>query len=455
MITRREMNDNDVLCGRGSGPSQFIGNRRFRSLVEALHTEYSSTPTNKAKQIAREIVSHIHEIGGRFLKQVEAETPANDIEDEDVWIEVEEAVALEKCMQAIRDLNRVSSDGNGGNRGRGEDRSLQQNDSDFTIPAVSLPQSLTGLQTSIAAAAPLSLGSVQEDPTSLPKHSLHLTPILPLMLDERLLHFQASSSALQERTIMSEPAMVNRSYPPQLNLNNESQNNISTPCSASVSQGLLQEQHNSAAANSALSSCLPSAMPRIDSVSPELGRNCKHQSAKEEAVAGQSESRCTTTTARRPLLENDVILAASDDDLSKFLLSLLIKDRPMITEEQLELEQAAMTDEERVETLMDLFGKQCAIDTHQNKRAKKDLDKNSIAFLVLQMRLEVERVPEDGKQALLEAQTRCRGEEFSDARLERFLRCEGMNTKVSLRDTHLFCYQFFKRANLLVNVPVN
>jgi hypothetical protein len=127
----------------------------------------------------------------------------------------------------------------------------------------------------------------------------------------------------------------------------------------------------------------------------------------------------------------------------------------MITEEQLELEQAAMTDEERVETLMDLFGKQCAIDTHQNKRAKKDLDKNSIAFLVLQMRLEVERIPEDGKQALLEAQTRCRGEEFSDARLERFLRCEGMNTKVSLRDTHLFCYQFFKRANLLVNVPVN
>ena len=196
-------------------------------------------------------------------------------------------------------------------------------------------------------------------------------------------------------------------------------------------------------------------MPRIDSVSPELGRNSKHQSAKEEAVAGQSESSCTATAARRPMLENDVILAASDDDLSKFLLSLLIKDRPMITEEQLELEQAAMTDEERVETLMDLFGKQCAIDTHQNKRAKKDLDKNSIAFLVLQMRLEVERIPEDGKQALLEAQTRCRGEEFSDARLERFLRCEGMNAKVRILCTGHQSSCEIQTSHFVDYVPVN
>jgi hypothetical protein len=79
------LNGNDVLLGRG------IVNERFRSLIEARFIEYSSAETNKAKKkIAREIVSHIHQIGGRFLKQVEAKKKV-------VWIEVEESVALENC----------------------------------------------------------------------------------------------------------------------------------------------------------------------------------------------------------------------------------------------------------------------------------------------------------------------------------------------------------------------
>ena len=53
------------------------------------------------------------------------------------------------------------------------------------------------------------------------------------------------------------------------------------------------------------------------------------------------------------------------------------------------------------------------------------------------MRLELERIPKDRKRALVEAQTKCHADEFSDARQERFLRCEGMNAKVRLELGHV------------------
>jgi hypothetical protein len=156
----------------------------------------------------------------------------------------------------------------------------------------------------------------------------------------------------------------------------------------------------------------------------------------------RKDSSCYVATARPPTLEADVSPAASEAELSEYLLSLLTLDRPMITEEQMELERALMTDEERAVALSDMFGKQCAVDEHQSKRAKKDLDKNSIEFLVKMMRVEIGRIPEDRKRALVEAQTKCRADEFSDARLERFLRCEGMNVKVRLRHIYMYAFEF-------------
>jgi len=48
---------------------------------------------------------------------------------------------------------------------------------------------------------------------------------------------------------------------------------------------------------------------------------------------------------------------------------------------------------------------------------------------VKQMRID-EKFPDGKKDALMKAQGMCRAEEFSDAWLERFLRCEGMDAKV-------------------------
>ena len=97
---------------------------------------------------------------------------------------------------------------------------------------------------------------------------------------------------------------------------------------------------------------------------------------------------------------------------------------------------------ERVEALADMFGKRCTIDTHKNKRARKDLDKNAIDFLVLQMRCELEQTPMKNKMALMEAQLTCNPVEFSDARQESFLWCKGMNAKVHLRDDCIYVIDF-------------
>jgi hypothetical protein len=174
------------------------------------------------------------------------------------------------------------------------------------------------------------------------------------------------------------------------------------------------------------------------------------------SVSAEPNSGHTGTAAHTSTSEAVVsAAAASDDDLLAYLISLLISDRPMITEEQVDNERAKMTDDERVEFLVDLFGKQCDISTPRNKKANRDLDKNSIDFLIKMMKLELERIPNDRKGALLEAQIRCRADEFSDSRLERFLRCEGRNPKVRLEVVPFLLLQNQRVAYCFVSVTMN
>ena len=35
-----KLNENDVLCGRGKGPNNLIGNRRFRAIISDYRAEY-------------------------------------------------------------------------------------------------------------------------------------------------------------------------------------------------------------------------------------------------------------------------------------------------------------------------------------------------------------------------------------------------------------------------------
>jgi hypothetical protein len=264
-------------------------------------------------------------------------------------------------------------------------------------------------------------------------------------LYERLLLFRAAPFAFEETFMLPPPMATNPVQPPQFNFSFHNQINVRIPYAASVSQGLLQEQYGSvntgaAATNSAPSSWLQRAVSQTDSVSPE------------------TDGGFTATTATvRAMSENDVTTAASEVDLSEFLLQVFEQDSeiPLFTEEQEKIERVTMTDEEKAAALSDLFGTYCAVSTHKNKRARLELNKNSIDFLVKHMRLQLERIPLDRKRALAEAQLKCHEDEFSDARLERFLRCEGMDAKVRLEVN--MCHYLAKANGLIYfgSVDVN
>ncbi|KAI2510739.1 hypothetical protein MHU86_3687 [Fragilaria crotonensis] len=83
----------DVLCNRSRKAFNYIGNRRFRILVENNSESYSKT-TSKAERsrIVLSIVETIHSAGGRFLSKAENST----------WAEVSLTKAKEKVGHALR-----------------------------------------------------------------------------------------------------------------------------------------------------------------------------------------------------------------------------------------------------------------------------------------------------------------------------------------------------------------
>jgi hypothetical protein len=63
----------------------------------------------------------------------------------------------------------------------------------------------------------------------------------------------------------------------------------------------------------------------------------------------------------------------------------------VVTEEQEEAERAALTEEERASLYADTFGKMCEVcDAPLQKRARVDLDRAFIDFLVRQVRVEID-----------------------------------------------------------------
>lgn len=95
-----QLNDDDVLQGRGNRSVTNKGNIRFRALVKERKVEYTATSGYQGKDaIARQIASTIKDRGGRFLKQTS--NPELSVQG---WIEVTEEICLEKIKQTMRDL---------------------------------------------------------------------------------------------------------------------------------------------------------------------------------------------------------------------------------------------------------------------------------------------------------------------------------------------------------------
>jgi len=310
-------------------------------------------------------------------------------------------VALEKCKQALRQHRDKSgsSDGSyaGSIKGKEERRLSDESTasetsnatSGFHLAAIIAAQSLEGANPGVSL-----------DLTTLfPTRVAGTGPTFIAPVDPRLVLFQQSPLAFQHLMMSQQMAAMNC-----MNFTQFDHMNL-----LNVQLGVTWPQQT----NSALFEYVQAA-----------AANC--------AVANRN-GEAAIATARAHFLSRELAslhVPIDKDDAAHVLSALAIADRPKITQEQEEAERASMTDEERAAVLADMFGKMCAVTPRQRKRARRDLDRKSIDFLVQHMKLELEKIPANRKQPLMEAKAKCRPEDFSDARLEKFLRCEGMNAEV-------------------------
>jgi len=107
--------EHDVLFGRGSGLAMFHpGNLQYRSLVEEYREEYTAATHKTKKYVAENMFKWITGLGGRFLKRMDS---ASD-EAEEVWVEVNRTVALEKIKQSLREKRKKLREGGSESRKR-------------------------------------------------------------------------------------------------------------------------------------------------------------------------------------------------------------------------------------------------------------------------------------------------------------------------------------------------
>jgi len=99
---------NDVLCGRGSGPNDHIGNINFRDIIALRRETYLTTSSRVVKaHTATEILNYVRgkNPSGRFLERVAGKGKNNPM-----WVVVEEDKAMEKIKQALRQIrNRTTT----------------------------------------------------------------------------------------------------------------------------------------------------------------------------------------------------------------------------------------------------------------------------------------------------------------------------------------------------------
>lgn len=100
-----ELNENDVLCGRGGRINSYPGNVQFRRFCRDYHSVYISDETKKTDKIkiTSTIISAIRNMSpsGRFLE----EDP-----QQNGWFEIDDEKAKRKTGQAMRECRPEKND---------------------------------------------------------------------------------------------------------------------------------------------------------------------------------------------------------------------------------------------------------------------------------------------------------------------------------------------------------
>lgn len=95
--------ENDVMCGRGGGTNNHVGNIRFRQLVNEHKLRYLAAPKVDKPKVARDVVQiwRAQRPPGRFLTKSSAETASKS--KEVLWHDVGDQKAREKASQCLRE----------------------------------------------------------------------------------------------------------------------------------------------------------------------------------------------------------------------------------------------------------------------------------------------------------------------------------------------------------------
>jgi hypothetical protein len=110
----------DVMMGRGIGPNEHPGNKRYRTIVHSFQSDYLATKKrNEKEKIARKAIRNVKANGARFIKQVEGalvstsdgnkEGPKGKKRNSKQWVVVEKETVLEKTKQALRFVGHYQS----------------------------------------------------------------------------------------------------------------------------------------------------------------------------------------------------------------------------------------------------------------------------------------------------------------------------------------------------------
>lgn len=102
-----ELNDNDVLLGRGAVILKTEGHIRFRRLIQENKPEYTASGRHSVKnEIAMRILATISSRGGRFVRKLESDTDKAKYgapSESDAYLIVGEEASLQKIKQALRE----------------------------------------------------------------------------------------------------------------------------------------------------------------------------------------------------------------------------------------------------------------------------------------------------------------------------------------------------------------
>ena len=91
-----ELQELDIVCGRGAPTNYHYGNQVFKEVIQEYQTAYLCARRSDKPQLAMKIMDLVKNGGARFVKREKAAGVF-------AWVEIDSKGAYERVCQALRD----------------------------------------------------------------------------------------------------------------------------------------------------------------------------------------------------------------------------------------------------------------------------------------------------------------------------------------------------------------